>query len=48
MQDNTKTGKIHILDDNTDILDNDNLVDFSIEDNCYVNDKFIGTTVAKK
>lgn len=25
-----------------------NLVDFTIEDNCYVNDKFIGTTVAKK
>ena len=23
-------------------------MDFSIEDNCYVNDKFVGTTVAKK
>ena len=43
-----KTGKIHVLEDNIDILDNDNLVDFSIEDNCYVKDKFIGTTVAKK
>lgn len=43
-----KTGKIHIVEDNIDILDNDNLVDFSIEDNCYVNNKFIGTTVAKK
>lgn len=24
------------------------MVDFSIEDNCYVNDKFVGTTAAKK
>ena len=43
-----KTGKIHVIEDNLDITHNDNLVDFKIEDNCYVNDKFIGTTVAKK
>lgn len=30
------------------ITESNNLVDFSVEDNCYVNDKFIGTTVAKK
>ena len=24
------------------------MVDFTIEDNCYINDKFVGTTVAKK
>lgn len=46
-----RQGKIHIVDDNVDITGenyNGKLVDFSIEDNCYVNDKFIGTTVAKK
>lgn len=39
---------MHIIEDNLDITESDNLVDFTIEDNCYVNDKFIGTTVAKK
>ena len=37
--------------DNIDIVGENydgQLVDFSVEDNCYVNDKFIGTTVAKK
>lgn len=43
-----KTGKIHVIEDNIDIKHNDNLIDFKIEDNCYVNDKFIGSTVAKK
>lgn len=43
-----KTGKIHIIEDNTDIRHDDNLIDFKIEDNCYVNGKFIGNTVAKK
>ena len=43
-----KTGKIHVIEDNIDITGNDNLVEFSVEDNCYVNDKFIGTTVCKK
>lgn len=43
-----KIGRIHIVEDNIDITENDNLIDFTIEDNCYVNDKFIGTTVAKK
>lgn len=43
-----KTGKVHVVEDNLDITASDNLVDFKIEDNCYVNDTFIGTTVAKK
>ncbi len=46
-----RQGKIHVVEDNIDIVGENydgQLVDFSIEDNCYVNDKFIGTTVAKK
>ena len=43
-----KTGKLHVLEDNIDITESNNLVDFEIEDYCYVNDKFVGTTVAKK
>ena len=43
-----KIGKIHVVQDNITITESDNLVDFLIEDNCYVNNKFIGTTVAKK
>ena len=43
-----KTGKVHVVEDNLDITASDNLVDFKIEDNCYVNDTFVGTTVAKK
>lgn len=46
-----RQGKIHIVEDNIDITGENyggKLVDFTIEDNCYVNDKFIGTTVAKK
>ena len=46
-----RQGKIHIIEDNIDIVGENydgQLVDFTIEDNCYVNDKFIGTTVAKK
>lgn len=39
---------MHIVEDDIDITGDDNLIDFSIEDNCYVNDKFIGTTVCKK
>lgn len=40
-----------MVEDNIDITGenyNGQLVDFEIEDNCYVNNKFIGTTVAKK
>lgn len=46
-----RQGKIHVVEDNIDIVGENydgQLVDFSVEDNCYVNDKFIGTTVAKK
>ncbi len=43
-----KLGRIHVIQDNLNITESDNLVDFTIEDNCYVNDKFLGTTVAKK
>lgn len=43
-----KTGRLHVVQDNIDITQSDNLVDFKIEDNCYVNDNFVGSTVAKK
>ena len=46
-----RQGKIHIVEDNIDITGENydgQLIDFTIEDNCYVNDKFIGTTVSKK
>lgn len=43
-----KTGKIHVVEGGLNITQDDNLVSFKIEDNCYVNDKFIGTTVSKK
>ncbi len=44
-------GRIHVVEDNIDIIGEDyggQLVDFTIEDNCYVKDTFVGTTVAKK
>ena len=34
--------------DDIEITDKDDLKSFKIENSCYVNDKFIGTTVAKK
>ena len=43
-----KTAKIHVIEDNIDITQDDNLTDFKVEDNCYANDKFIGNTIAKK
>ncbi len=39
---------IHIENDNIDITDNDDLKSFKVENSCYVNDRFIGTAVAKK
>lgn len=39
---------MHVIEDNIDITESNNLVDFTVEDNCYVNGKFLGTTVAKK
>jgi len=41
-------GRIRIIEDDIIISENTDIKDISIEDNCYVNDKFIGTTVAKK
>ena len=44
-------GKIHVVEDDLDIEGEQydgQLVNFTIEDDCYVEDKFIGTTVAKK
>lgn len=46
-----RTGRIYVVEDDLDIKGEkygDKLVNFTIEDNCYVNDKFIGTTVSKK
>lgn len=45
-------GKIIVLaedpENNIEITESNDIQDINIEDNCYVNDKFIGTTVAKK
>lgn len=43
-----KYATIHVNEDNIDITESNDLKSFKIEDSCYVNDKFIGTTVAKK
>ena len=43
-----RIGRIYVVEDDLYITESDNLVEFEIEDCCYVNDKFIGTTVAKK
>lgn len=43
-----KVGKLHIVEDNADITESDNLVEFKIEDNAYVDGNFIGTVVARK
>jgi hypothetical protein len=48
---NTPSGaiaRIEILGSNIIIKENTDIQSISIEDNCYVNDSFIGTTVAKK
>lgn len=45
---NLKYGKINIKDTSTNITESDDLQEFEINSNCYVNDKFIGSTVAKK
>ena len=44
-------GKVHInpeTEGQVDITGDDNLVDFKIEDDCYVNDAFLGSTITKK
>lgn len=41
-------GRIKVIEDDVTISENTDIQDLEIEDNCYVNDKFIGTTVAKK
>ena len=41
-------GRIKVIEDDITIAENTDIQNISIEDNCYVNDKFIGTTVAKK
>lgn len=43
-----KYAKIHIIEDNIDIFDNDYIVDFQIEGNCYKDSTFIGATACKK
>ena len=43
-----KYAKIHIIEDNVDIFDNDYIVDFQIEGNCYKDNTFIGATACKK
>jgi len=48
---NTPSGaiaRIQILGSDTIIKENTDIQSISIEDNCYANDRFIGTTVAKK
>ena len=41
-------GRIRVIEDDITIAENTDIQNISIEDNCYVNDKFVGTTVAKK
>lgn len=41
-------GRIKVIEDDITIAENTDIQDITIEDNCYVNDKFVGTTVAKK
>ena len=46
-----RVGKIHVnpgTEEQIDITGDDNLVNFKIEDDCYVNDTFLGSTVTKK
>ena len=45
---NLKYGTVNIKNTNTNITESDDLQEFDINSSCYVNDKFIGTTVAKK
>lgn len=45
---NLKYATINIKGTATNITENDDLQEFEINSSCYVNDKFIGTTVAKK
>lgn len=41
-------GRIKVIEDDIEIKESTDIQNIEIEDNCYVNDKFIGTTVAKK
>ncbi len=44
-------GRIHVVEDDIDIVGENydgQLINFTIEDNCYTKDTFIGTTEAKK
>ena len=45
---NLKYGTVNIKDTATNITESDDLQEFNINSSCYVNDKFIGTAVAKK
>lgn len=41
-------GKFIIIEDKEEVTESDNLQEIELNSNCYVNNKFIGTTVAKK
>jgi hypothetical protein len=41
-------GKFTIIEDKEEVTESDNLQEIELDSNCYVNNKFIGTTVAKK
>lgn len=43
-----RIAKIHVVEDNIDITNDDVLVDFTIEEIAYSNGTFVGNTVAKK
>lgn len=45
---NLKYGTVNIKNTSTNITESDDLQEFEINSSCYVNDNFIGTTVAKK
>lgn len=45
---NLKYGTVNIKNTSTNITESDDLQEFEINSSCYVNDNFLGTTVAKK
>lgn len=45
---NLKYGTVNIKNTSTNITESNDLQEFDINSSCYVNEKFIGTTVAKK
>ena len=43
-----RIAKIHVVEDNIDITNDNDLVDFTIEETAYSGNTFVGNSVAKK